>query len=191
MGYFDFTDLGDEPYLGKKITFTVTYSYCSAILPTVSPVKEYYGYFALGTAIEFSFPSENTAACATTTFVMRGNDGTTVNFDSSEVSRYTTHDPTKRHLVIGSGFFQVSDIGQYMFEIKERDDLDGSNAYYREVYLDIIGCWPDPNWYSMANDWGTFTYYIGGDDLVVEFTDWSNGYCEMNLLVEEMSTWSA
>ena len=74
--------------------------------------------------------------------------------------------------------------------MKEKDDLDSSNKHIREIVLDIVGCYPDPNWYASAYYWDTFTYYIGGDDLVVEFTDWTNGYCEINLLVEEMSTWT-
>ena len=92
MGYFDFTDLGDEAYLGKKITFTVTYTYCSANFPVISPVYEYYGYIELGSSRHFAFPTKNDAACATTVFVILNNDGVTLS-SNSEVSTYTTYDP--------------------------------------------------------------------------------------------------
>jgi hypothetical protein len=93
MGYFDYTDLGDTAYLGKKITFTVTYSYCSANFPVVSPVYEYYGYWELGSSRHFTFPTENDAACATTTFVLKGNNGNLVNGNGSDILLYTTNDP--------------------------------------------------------------------------------------------------
>ena len=73
MGYFDFTDLGYTAYLGKKITFTVTYEYCDANFPAVSPVYEYYGYLELGTSRHFVLSTKNDAACARTTFVLKNN----------------------------------------------------------------------------------------------------------------------
>ena len=71
----------------------------------------------------------------------------------------------------------------------DRDDTDpDNNKHIRYLYFDIIGCLMSPTWSSTYN-LGTFTYYIGGDDLVIEFTDWSNGNCEVSYTNTERSLW--
>ena len=189
MGYFDFTDLGNEGYLGKKITFTVTYSYCSASFPAVSPVYEYYGYLELGSSRHFEFTTQNTAACATTTFVLKNKNLVTMS-SNSNISIYTTYDPKTRHFELSSAVFDEDDIGEYIFTLIEKDNLDDGNRHVRYIVIDIVGCIPDPVWYSASYDWSSFTYYIGGNDLVVEFNEWTNGNCEVNLTYQEKSTWS-
>jgi hypothetical protein len=69
----------------------------------------------------------------------------------------------------------------------DRDDTDNNNKHIRYLYFDIVGCVRDPTWYTTAYNLGTGTYYIGGDDLVIEFTDWTNGDCEVNYSNSEIT----
>ena len=91
---------------------------------------------------------------------------------------------------LSANVFDESHIGEYIFYVKEKDNLDSTNKHIRRVVLDIVGCIPDPVWNSASYDWNTFTYYIGGNDLVVEFDEWTNGNCEVNYSVAEKSSWS-
>ena len=72
----------------------------------------------------------------------------------------------------------------------DRDDTDSTNnKHIRFLYFDIIGCLPSPTWYTTNYNFGSYTYYIGGDDLVIEFTDWSNGDCEVIINNRERTNW--
>ena len=72
---------------------------------------------------------------------------------------------------------------------KDREDQQ-NNRHVRYIVFDIIGCIPDPVYYTASYPWSTFTYYIGGDDLVVEFDEWSNGNCEIDYANFELSSWT-